>query len=89
MLVLYRTSDSRAGDRIEERLKELVLSHRIHDIDRISEKPAELTGDELPVLYDDKAVFRGEQYIMAHLEELEQFKQEWDRFQSDACYCEE
>jgi hypothetical protein len=30
-----------------------------------------------------------EELCIAHLEELEQFKELWYKFQSDACYCDE
>jgi len=31
----------------------------------------------------------GSEAAIEHIEELRRFKEDWYRFQSDACYCEE
>jgi hypothetical protein len=38
---------------------------------------------------DDKEIIQGKDKILAHLEDLEGFKEQWYKFQSDACYCVE
>ncbi len=42
-----------------------------------------------PLLIDEEKVFEGPTEIIEHLEELEKFKSEWYKFQSDVCYCDE
>jgi hypothetical protein len=34
-------------------------------------------------------MIQGSDAIIKHLEELEKFKELWDKFQSYACYCDE
>jgi hypothetical protein len=42
---------------------------------------------EPPILVDGKQVVQGSKNILTYLEKLESFKEEWDMFQSDSCYC--
>jgi hypothetical protein len=43
-----------------------------------------------PVLIDgDRRVIEGDEPILKHLEELEAVKALWDKYQTDACYCDE
>jgi hypothetical protein len=43
----------------------------------------------LPVMADGDEIIQGLDRIFHHLEELENFKAERDKFQSDACYCDD
>jgi hypothetical protein len=43
----------------------------------------------LPAMDDEGKLYQGIDAIMKHLEELEAFKEQWYKFQSDACYCDE
>jgi hypothetical protein len=38
---------------------------------------------------DEKKVVQGSDPIADRLEEIEKFKELWDKFQSDACSCDE
>ncbi len=48
-------------------------------------------GDAIgpPVVWDDQRTYVGKNAILGFLEEMAQFKQEWDKFQSDTCYCDD
>jgi len=38
---------------------------------------------------DEEKVVQGSDPIVARLEEIEKFKELWDKFQNDACSCDE
>jgi hypothetical protein len=42
-----------------------------------------------PLLIDEGKIIQGSKNIINHLNELEEFKNQWYKFQSDVCYCEE
>jgi len=44
---------------------------------------------KLPALVDEEKVVQGSDPIVARLEEIEKFKELWDKFQNDACSCDE
>jgi hypothetical protein len=102
MINVYLSKDDPDSDDIVERLRELVVAHRVvyRDANLAAQGPGdpgledhapEASGPErptLPVLVDDDTVVRGRKEILAHLEMLELFLLEWSKFQSDACYCD-
>jgi hypothetical protein len=68
----------------------MCLAHKVELIHNKYDKTSKLPeGTTLPVLMDDDELFEGTEAIEHHLEELEEFKALWDKFQSDACYCNE
>ena len=88
MITLYRTKDCPACTGIEETLRELSLAHEVVVVS--GERDDRLPDQSRPpVLMDEGQVAQGSQAILAHLEELEGFKAQWERFQSDACYCDD
>lgn len=90
MITFFRSSDCRECDAVEESLAEMCLAYkavRSTAGDRPDEGFPE--GSTSPVLMDDGERFEGGRAIRRHLEELREFKAEWDKFQSDACYCDE
>ncbi|GAB4379663.1 MAG: hypothetical protein Kow0042_29280 [Calditrichia bacterium] len=89
MLILYKKSHCPECGEIEDRLNELVLAYQVEVFD--SPPGTESAGDSmsLPALQDGEQIFKGKSAILKHLEELETFKQEWDKFQSDSCYCDD
>ena len=87
MLKFYRTSDCPRCGHIEDALEKLNIVHEI-----ILTEPPESTEDlpkdtKLPVLVDEGKLFERSEAILKHLEELEEFKADWYKFQSDSCYC--
>lgn len=86
MLQFYRHKTCAECEQIQEKLQELVLAHRVIFVADSSQLPQ---GGNLPLLVDGEKTCRGKQAILAHLEALESFKAEWDKYQSDSCYCGE
>ena len=82
MIELQRTADSPVADDIEDRLRELVVAHKVVVVD--AEEPAA----DLPVIRDGKLTACGAD-IPAFLDLLTRDMAEWSRFQSDACYIED
>lgn len=90
MLTFYRSKNCPGCIQIEETLKKLVLAHRIVEVSNRKELPEVFTKEtSLPVMIDNGEVIQGYDAILNHLEQLEQFKELWDKYQSDACYCDE
>lgn len=87
MITLYRRSDSACADEVQEALDEMVIAYETE----IRETEDKLPDDvpTLPALRDDGEVITGEDALDDHLESLRELMNEWDRFQSDACYIEE
>ncbi|RMG35644.1 MAG: hypothetical protein D6732_09145 [Methanobacteriota archaeon] len=88
MLYLFPHEHCKECEEIRSRLKQLVLAHRVIQPGQAIEKVLEIHGDiSPPVLIEGDKVIRGERAILKFLEELGKFKEEWDKFQSDSCYC--
>jgi len=87
---LYRTEECPRCIQIEGVLQDLVLAHRVVAVTSSHELSGVLPeGTRLPVLVDGEEMIQGSDAIIKHLEELEKFKELWDKFQSYACYCDE
>lgn len=90
MIFFYRHPDCRKCNQIQERLEDLVLAHRVIFGDKEIPATENIPKDsKLPLLADNGNFISGEKAILSHLDELEQFKTEWDKYQSDSCYCDE
>ncbi len=89
MITLYRTPDCPRCSDIQSTLRDMAVAHEVVVLESADRLPAGLEADALPVLVDDGAVVQGAEAIFERLEELEGFREQWYRFQSDACYCDE
>jgi hypothetical protein len=90
MIKFYRKKDCPKCTGIQEALEELVLAHKVIVVEGKGElKGTFPEGTRLPVMDDEGKLYQGIDAIMAHLEELTEFKEQWYKFQSDACYCDE
>ncbi|RMG65355.1 MAG: hypothetical protein D6715_08615 [Calditrichaeota bacterium] len=88
MITVFVDSKAGAGESIREKLNEMVLAHRWQAVEDPAELNLSLPAEaRLPVLVDDETVVWGEANILAYLEKVAAFKAEWDKFQSDSCYC--
>jgi len=68
----------------------MVLAHEVIVVrDRECAHEALPAGTKPPVLIDEGCIIQGSKAILVYLEKLETFKEWWDKFQSDACYCDE
>lgn len=87
MVTLYRRADDPWADEIQNALDEMVIAYETDIVKDTTALPEEVP--DLPALRDDEEVVTGEDALKARLESLRQLMNDWDRFQSDACYIEE
>jgi glutaredoxin len=90
MITLFTTADCAECAEIEEMLDELRLAHQIvlrEPANASSGKPS--AADSVPLLVDGKKMIPGSVVIREYLRDLAGFKAQWDKYQSDACYCDE
>lgn len=88
MLKFYHTPHCPRCREIQEALTEMSLAHEVILVKDSDEIEADiLKHKKLPLLIDDDEISQGSEAILQHLEELKGFKELWDKFQSDACYC--
>lgn len=87
MIELIRTRDSAEGAAVEDKLRELVVAHRVTTVE--SGQPSPLNGTPLPAIVDEGRVVSGQDDLEAYLAELGAEMEEWRRFQMDACYIDD
>lgn len=87
MITLYRRSDSPRADEVQQALDEMVIAYETESLEDEAARPEDVP--ELPALRDDGEVVTGEEAIDEHLDALRELMNDWDRFQSDACYIED
>jgi hypothetical protein len=85
MLRFYAKDDD-ASREIVEALEELAIVHEIIPPDGDRHPP---NGAATPVLDDDGTLVEGRKRILEYLRGLQDFKDQWYKFQSDACYCDD
>lgn len=73
---------------IREVLDSLSLAHKVVIVEDRAESPVS-HAQRLPVLEDEGEVITGRKAVLEHLEKLAGFKAEWEKFQTDACYCDD
>ncbi|MCM8797375.1 MAG: hypothetical protein NC923_05835 [Candidatus Omnitrophica bacterium] len=90
MLIFYRTEDCQGCKGIQSTLEAMRVAHKVVIVKK---GPISVPGASSkvmpPVLIDEKIVIEGKDKIVSYLEKFEEFMQEWYKFQSDACYCDE
>jgi glutathione S-transferase len=90
MTILYCRASCPRCTSVREALEELAIECRIVQVAPGAPMPEGLpAGARLPVLIDEGEAYLGSGAVLDHLEELRLFKEDWYRFQSDACYCDE
>jgi len=88
MIIFYRNSNCTSCESLEDTLKELCIAHKVVVVDE-NNKDKLPAGKRVPVLIDGRKAIQGNRNIAKYLEKLEGFKALWEKFQSDACYCDE
>ncbi len=86
MIFLYRPANCDCCAVIEAALKEMVIAHRVIVVEpgaAVDELPGDLP---LPALKDGARFITGRAAIEQHLQKLQHIMQQWQKFQSDACY---
>jgi arsenate reductase-like glutaredoxin family protein len=90
MMKFFRTENCPGCQDIENILKQLSLACEVIIVKEKNDIPASLPSDiKLPFLIDEGRLIQGINDIVSHLNELEEFKSQWYKFQSDACYCDD
>ncbi len=88
MLKFYRTHNCPRCTEIQKALEEINYAHKVIMVKNSDEiQNEDLTDKKLPLLIDNDRISKGSDEIFKHLEDLKGFKELWDKFQSDACYC--
>lgn len=86
MVTLYRRADDPWADEIQNALEEMVIAYETDVVEDTTSLPEDVP--RLPALRDDEEVVTGEDALKSRLDSLRQLMEDWDRFQSDACYIE-
>ena len=90
MITFVRTPGCRQCNEVSETLRELAVSHRVVPVNPSSGTASGLPENTSPpVLMDNGSVVQGHDAIRQHLEGLEDFVATWQKFQTDACYCDD
>jgi glutaredoxin len=90
MMTFFRTEDCKGCGAIQEALRHLCMAHETVVVSSEAELPAEAAGHGgPPILVDEHEVIGGSRQIIDHLEELERYKSQWYKYQSDVCYCDD
>jgi glutathione S-transferase len=87
MITLYRRPDDAWADEVQTALDEMVIAYETETVTDDAALPDDVP--DTPALRDDGEVITGEAALRTHLEELQELMNDWDRFQSDACYIED
>ena len=83
-------SNNRNKSTVLDKLIEMVVPHKVIDISGQKDALLEIRNWGLfPVLDDDGKLVKGEEQILLSLEDFKILKEEWDKYQSDLCYCDD
>ena len=90
MIMLYEPKNCQSCRTIEDMLTDLCMPFDVSVIENRDVPVNELPdGTKLPVLKDEEKVFEGPENIIDHLNDLQTFREQWYKYQSDVCYCDE
>ena len=90
MIIFYGTRGCRDCRTIEEALLSLCLAHELVQTGPRGKRPRGLPpGTRPPALVDGREIIQGHGTVLAHLDKLKGVKALWDKYQSDACYCDD
>lgn len=74
---------------IQDTLQEMAIACRSVVVDDKTLLPGDLSDKKLPLLVDEGRIIQGSHDIFEHLSKLADFKKQWYKYQSDACYCQD
>lgn len=86
MLKFYRQTSNQFTNWVEDKLEEMVVAHKLVEVDGDTSLPEEVTQDELPILSDGHESWRSEDEIREFLKQLHQDLLLSQELQSDACH---
>jgi glutathione S-transferase len=87
-MTLYMTAGCDTCTRVRESLDELALAYETVVVPAEGQSDRLPEGTQPPALVDDGRVIQGAADVFAYLEELEELKRVWLKYQSDVCYCD-
>lgn len=86
MLKFYKHTSDAFTDRIERKLQEMVIAHKLIQVDKTDSLPKKVAKDNLPVLSDDHQIWTSPEEIEGFLENLHQDLKLGRSLQSDSCH---
>jgi len=86
-MTLY-IDDCRTCSRIRRSLADLAMAHEVVVVPREGRSDRLPQGTQPPVLVDDDKVVQGSANIFGYIDELQELKQVWLKYQSDVCYAD-
>ncbi len=90
MIELYIRNDCPACGVVQNALQDMTLAHRVITVGDDHALPLGLPPDaQPPVLVDDGKAIYGRDALRAHLQQLREFKAQWEKYQGDTCYGDE
>ncbi len=89
MITVYLQKHNTDSDEVLERTKEMVLACEVTYPEEETPHEQSFPCDALPCLRDDDRIVCGKEDVLNYLERLGGFLEEWQKFQSDTCYCDE
>lgn len=86
MLKFYRNTDDSFTRWVEEKLEEMVVAHKLIDVDEVQSLPNDISPRNLPVLSDGHEQWTSKDEIKSFLEQLHQDLLLSQSLQSDTCH---
>lgn len=91
MIKFYTTKEClncRECQDICEALSEMSLAHEVVLVsDKLPKQIEDHPISSLPAIIEGRKTAAGLPAVKQHIKEIRKFKADWDRFQSDSCYC--
>jgi glutathione S-transferase len=84
-MTLY-IDNCRTCSRIRQSLDELAMAHDVVIVPSQGRSDRLPQGTQPPVLVDEDKVVQGSRDIFTYIDELQELKQVWLKYQSDVCY---
>jgi hypothetical protein len=87
-MTLYITENCKTCSEIRESLDATAMAHETVVVPGQGRSDRLPEGTEPPVLVDDEKVIQGNDDILAYIDYLRAFKEDWLKYQSDVCYAD-
>ena len=85
-MTLYVAENCRTCSDLREALEAIAIAHETVVVPARGRSERLPEGTEPPVLVDDEKVIQGRDDILAYIDYLRAFKEDWLKYQSDVCY---
>jgi glutaredoxin len=85
-MTLYITENCSTCSMLREALDNTALAHETVVVPEQERSDRLPEGTEPPVLVYDEKVIQGPDDILAYIDHLRAFKEDWLKYQSDVCY---